>query len=267
MIEGGHDFLLIGYNFLGSISAHLHSNEITKRRVLIIRILYKHFHPAGQSHTLLNSFGWVYNQPTTPLFKLLAGTTKYVSKTVLILSRSWGASLGKIITSWRTSVDCWQISNLRQQYFSKCSGVPSNFIITWNAHSWTPIILKVNDLLSNLGQNHIYAYWNLRNTTLIYSIRVFYIMLPNNWTGSHSEGNLGTSQATNTAATHRCYTHSSRNQPSPPSISPGGNYFCVKRYPDSQSPFHHLPHSNPPFFENFLLSALPFLCQSPSPLT
>lgn len=44
--------------------------------------------PARQSHPLLNSFGWVYNQPTTSLFTLLVGTAKHASKTEHILSKN-----------------------------------------------------------------------------------------------------------------------------------------------------------------------------------
>lgn len=56
------------------------------------------------------------------------------------------------------------------------------------------------------------------------------------------------------------YTHSTRVTSSPRPISPGvgGDHFCVQKYPYSRSAFHHLPQSDPLFFEKFLLSALPF---------
>lgn len=44
-------------------------------------------------------------------------------------------------------------------------------------------------------------------------------------------------------------------------------YFYVKDILIHPTPFHHLSHSNPLFFENVLLFALPFLCQGPSTLT
>ena len=81
----------------------------------------------------------------------------------------------------------------------------------------------------------------------------------NNWTESRSECNMGTSPVYKHCS-NRCYTIS-RSQPHPPSrLGVGGKLLILKRYPYSHSSFHHLSHSNPLFFKNFLLFALPFLC-------
>lgn len=121
-------------------------------------------------------------------------------------------------------------------------------------------MLKIHNQHSSLVQNHTYAYLNLRNTILVCSIREGFTVFTNNWTESRSEWNMGTSQVYKHCS-NQWYTQSLLTNPTL-HLAWGweGKLLILKWYPYSHSPFHHLSHSNPLFFEKFLLFALPFLC-------
>lgn len=122
-------------------------------------------------------------------------------------------------------------------------------------------MLKIHNQHSSLLQNHTYTYLNVKNIILICSIREGFTMSLTAELRVVQSATWVHHRFINIAAIG--VTHNLPSQPHPPSRLRvgGGKSLILKRYPYSHSSFHDLSHSNPLFFKNFLLFALPFLCR------